>query len=114
MTDNIDHVVLAHLKEQVGAKAFFEILDAYLLEIEERSNLFPDLLKKGDLKGLDLGSHALKGASRAFGAGDVADLCMQIEAISSSGGDETLSDLLDQLLVKCRSTYKHLNDTYKQ
>ena len=105
--------MLIHLKEQVGAKAFSEILDAYLSELEQRSNLFPDLLKKGDIDGLDVGSHALKGASRAFGAGDVADLCMQIEAISSSGGGEILPDLIDQLLAKCRSTYKHLSDTYK-
>lgn len=95
-TEPIDSAVLDALAEELAdPTAFAGLLDLYLDKLGDRVD---ELVNAADAEDLTAAAHSLKSASATFGAGEVARIATELEALGESGGDAP-PPLLDELLV---------------
>jgi len=114
MSADIDNLlnksILNKLKGDVGNDAFGMILNAFLDELDRRCEEFPALIKSGDLKTLEIESHALKSAAKSFGADVVSALCLEIETKSREADTNGLMEIVEKMISVGRKTHTALTD----
>jgi CheY-like chemotaxis protein len=98
----LDQAALANLRELVGDEPALlaELIDCFL---EETPSLLVQLrqsLEAGDTAGLHRAAHTLKSTSRDFGADQLAEWAMELEAMGRAGSLAGAADLVARVEVE--------------
>jgi HPt (histidine-containing phosphotransfer) domain-containing protein len=83
----VDDVVLGELRESVGNDPDFlaELIDDFLADAPTQLESLREAAGSGDAERAMRAAHTLKGASRTFGAAELASLCQDAESAAGAG-----------------------------
>ena len=92
----LDADVIASLRELGGGHdgLLVELIDLYLVDVEERSRSLLAAADAGDLTAVAAAAHALKSGSANLGVLAVSRACAELEAAAARGDAETATQLL--------------------
>lgn len=87
MTTTLDLTALKRLLDVIGGdpEDFEELRAEYIETAPEMVMQMKSAAASGDLDGLRLSAHSLKGNARDFGAATLAELCSALEAACKAG-----------------------------
>ena len=93
----LDRAALAQLTEAIGADGVRQIFAVFARETEARLALFQEFREGDDRELIEVEAHALKGAARTFGAGEMSDIARLIEHRAAKISAGELRDAVLQL-----------------
>jgi HPt (histidine-containing phosphotransfer) domain-containing protein len=95
----LDPEAVRSLRGLVGddSEALAEIVDAFLEDAPAQLHSLRAAATTGDADVAGRAAHTLKANGRTFGAGDLADLCQELEAAARGGDLETVAAHLDDV-----------------
>jgi HPt (histidine-containing phosphotransfer) domain-containing protein len=93
----LDMRALDELRASVGGDEEFlaELVDDFLADAPAQVETLRSASSSGDADAARRAAHTLKGTSRTFGAGDLATLCQEAEAVAGAGDLDALRSRLD-------------------
>lgn len=94
MADHLDPDVLLTLQQVMEAE-YPQLLDAFLLDSEERLRLLQTTCKRGDAEALRRTAHSFKGSCGNMGAALLAEQCHALEEAAQSGRLEQAGELIE-------------------
>lgn len=86
----LDATVLAKLKADVGDDAAVFLIDSLIKEIRSAQTTLTEYVRTNDMHLLENQAHALKSATRSFGALRLGAICAALEEGAKTGAAETL------------------------
>ncbi|MGA7995331.1 MAG: ATP-binding protein [Bradyrhizobium sp.] len=93
----LDRTTLAQLTEAIGADGVRQTFAVFARETEARLALFQEFREGDDRELIEIEAHALKGAVRTFGAGEMSDIARLIEYRAAKISADELRDAVLQL-----------------
>ncbi|MGZ3324774.1 MAG: ATP-binding protein, partial [Xanthobacteraceae bacterium] len=93
----LDRTALAQLTEAIGADGVRQTFAVFARETEARLALFQEFREGDDRELIEIEAHALKGAARTFGAGEMSDIARLIEYRAAKISADELRDAVLQL-----------------
>ena len=75
----LDRTGLAHLTEAIGVEGVRQTFAVFARETEARLALFQEFMEGDDREQIEIEAHAMKGAARSLGAGEMSDIARLIE-----------------------------------
>ena len=75
----LDRTALAHLTEAIGGEGVRQTFAVFARETEARLALFQAFTEGDDREQIEIEAHAMKGAARSLGAGEMSDIARLIE-----------------------------------
>ena len=105
----LDRTALAHLTEAIGVEGVQQTFAVFARETEARLALFQEFTEGDDREQIEIEAHAMKGAARSLGAGEMSDIARLIElrAAKISAGEMREAVLqLDDAYRKMRREFE--------
>ena len=93
----LDRTALDQLTEAIGADGVRQTFAVFARETEARLALFQEFREGDDRELIEIEAHALKGAARTFGAGEMSDIARLIEYRAAKISADELRDAVLQL-----------------
>ena len=93
----LDRTALAQLTEAIGEDGVRQTFAVFARETEARLALFQEFREGDDRELIEIEAHALKGAARTFGAGEMSDIARLIEYRAAKISADELRDAVLQL-----------------
>jgi hypothetical protein len=93
----LDRTALAQLTEAIGVDGVRQTFAVFARETEARLALFQEFREGDDRELIEIEAHALKGAARTFGAGEISDIARLIEYRAAKISADELRDAVLQL-----------------
>ena len=98
-TKAIDRSVLESLCEMAGSEASLlleEMINSYLEDTEIRLQAIAEAIKQADAETIHQAAHSMKSSSANLGAGNLANLCEELEQLGRNKTIERTQDLLSE------------------
>jgi HPt (histidine-containing phosphotransfer) domain-containing protein len=101
----LDGHTLEELRELTGPRVVSESIELFYRSAEKNLLALRDAHRRGDLRALERGAHALRGSCAILGARGMTVLARTIEDVARGGGDgiAALLDDLDAEYARTRS-----------
>ena len=93
----LDRTALAQLTEAIGADGVRQTFAVFARETEARLALFQEFREGNDRQQIEIEAHAMKGAARSLGAGEMSDIARLIEIRAAKISAAELRDAVLQL-----------------
>jgi CheY-like chemotaxis protein/HPt (histidine-containing phosphotransfer) domain-containing protein len=93
----LDRTALAHLTEAIGVEGVQQTFAVFARETEARLALFQEFMEGDDREQIEIEAHAMKGAARSLGAGEMSDIARLIELRAAKISADELRDAVLQL-----------------
>ena len=93
----LDRTALAQLADAIGEDGVRQTFAVFARETEARLALFQEFREGDDRELIEIEAHALKGAARTFGAGEMSDIARLIEQRAAKISADELRDAVLQL-----------------
>ena len=93
----LDRMALAHLTEAIGVEGVRQTFAVFARETEARLALFQEFREGNDRGQIEIEAHAMKGAARSLGAGEMSDIARLIELRAARISAGELRDAVLQL-----------------
>ena len=93
----LDRTALAQLTEAIGEDGVRQTFAVFARETEARLALFQEFREGDNRELIEIEAHALKGAARTFGAGEMSDIARLIEYRAAKISADELRDAVLQL-----------------
>jgi len=93
----LDRMALAHLTEAIGVEGVRQTFAVFARETEARLALFQEFREGNDRGQIEIEAHAMKGAARSLGAGEMSDIARLIELRAAKISAGELRDAVLQL-----------------
>jgi CheY-like chemotaxis protein/HPt (histidine-containing phosphotransfer) domain-containing protein len=104
----LDRAVLGRLQE-LGESFFRELIGLFLDDVPRRLVGIVEALEAGDATGAGRFAHSVKGSAANLGAGRLADLCAELEAMGDAGTLPGASGLFNGIQAEYRRVADALN-----
>ncbi|WXL24507.1 Hpt domain-containing protein [Ectopseudomonas mendocina] len=93
---HVDDDVLTTLRD-VMEDEYPALLEAYLVDAEERLSVLRETLARADAEGMRQAAHSFKGSCGNLGVARLAEFCQQLERVARAGELELGQHLLAQM-----------------
>jgi two-component system, sensor histidine kinase len=93
----LDRTALAHLTEAIGVEGVQQTFAVFARETEARLALFQEFTEGDDREQIEIEAHAMKGAARSLGAGEMSDIARLIELRAAKISADELREAVLQL-----------------